>query len=560
MKKIARLLLVCLIILNTYIPVTLSATTTESDTTSKDDVASECMGVFPDVKSDNIFCPYIEFLYHQKVINGAPDGKFYPDSPVDRGAVSKFIVNAFLIEEETTGVDFPDVPKNSTFYKYIKTLKNSSIITGYSDGLYKPEEKVTRGAFMKYLVNSAELKNEGLFQNSCMCQTITLADGSKILACPKCAEITDYFTDVDHDSQFFEYIIPAYYATKDKNAFVKIIGGFSDGSFKPEMEISRGGLAKIIANTMKFAGAKTVDCERYFCQDKFTGPAKTDTATENQTSSGTTIVSKDIEIIRDFSSVSEANISDIEVFDKTLYIVDKGNGEVLSLDYQGDSLDTVLDGIDKPDAITFSDSGRLLFTSENADKSVSSYDIFDAKRIDYPITKAMLGDVRNIEWYKVNDSDVRLYGSRLGAEDLIFMYDKTTSLDVPRVRINIDAHPNFSDFDVEQGIIYTISEGFGLRRFFGIHEYTSPVEGLTGDLKTVNSIYAKNSSVYLGDPASESVLILKQNTDVASPLVFEKKIDLSKIENADKIHEIIADQDANLLFVLAGKKIIKVQL
>jgi hypothetical protein len=70
--------------------------------------------------------------------------------------VTKIIVLAFGFTINTSGgPHFSDVVPTSTFYTYIETLKNLSLIDGYADGTFRPNNNATRGQIAKMVVNSA---------------------------------------------------------------------------------------------------------------------------------------------------------------------------------------------------------------------------------------------------------------------------------------------------------------------------------------------------------------------------------------------------------------------
>lgn len=54
-----------------------------------------CTGVFTDVTSSNIFCPYVERLYALGITSGCSSNLYCPSLPTSRQAMAKFIINAF---------------------------------------------------------------------------------------------------------------------------------------------------------------------------------------------------------------------------------------------------------------------------------------------------------------------------------------------------------------------------------------------------------------------------------------------------------------------------------
>lgn len=177
---------------------------------------------FPDIEGTT-FESYIMKLVEEGVVSGYSDGTYRPDANVTRAQMAKFIVNAFNFNLSSTGENFPDVDDDK-LANYILTLKNLGIIDGFSDGTYKPNQTVSRGAVTKFIVKSMQKRNISLPLNN-----------------------HSDFPDVGSDNVFVEYIG---LLTNIHNNSEKIIQGYSDGNYRPNTELTRGQMAKIIANSM----------------------------------------------------------------------------------------------------------------------------------------------------------------------------------------------------------------------------------------------------------------------------------------------------------------------
>lgn len=95
-----------------------------------EEINLKCNNVFPDVGNDSIFCPYIEYMYHQEITDGKKDGSFDPKAEITRGALAKFIRRAFDIPIDISGEKFSDVKSDNIFFEDVMTLKNAGIISG----------------------------------------------------------------------------------------------------------------------------------------------------------------------------------------------------------------------------------------------------------------------------------------------------------------------------------------------------------------------------------------------------------------------------------------------
>lgn len=110
-------------------------------------------------------------------------------------------------------VDFTDVTRDGTFAKYIYGLKDANLIGGFNDLTFRPQKSITRGEFATMVVNSFGLSK---------------------------AFINNPFTDLNSGVAHYDTIMSLYN--------MGVINGYSDGTFKPNENITRGQAAKIIAN------------------------------------------------------------------------------------------------------------------------------------------------------------------------------------------------------------------------------------------------------------------------------------------------------------------------
>jgi hypothetical protein len=176
--------------------------------------ATPCDIHFSDVQPSDYFYQAVTYLYCHGVISGYSDGTFRPYNNTTRGQLTKIVVLAdgWPIVTPTVTPDFSDVPPGSPFYQYVETAFNHRIISGYSDGTFRPGNNVTRGQ---------------------LCKIIVLAEGWEQV-CPS----PGHFTDVPPDNPFYCYVETAYSHN--------IISGYADGTFRPGNPATRGQISKII--------------------------------------------------------------------------------------------------------------------------------------------------------------------------------------------------------------------------------------------------------------------------------------------------------------------------
>lgn len=112
--------------------------------------------------------------------------------------------------------DFVDIG-NHWGEEYICNLFDRDVVEGYSNYYFKPNDDVSRAEFLKMALLGADLNPYDVD--------------------------TEYYSDVDDDSWYYEYV--TYASKKD------YVEGYGDGSFRPNDDISR---AEAIAILLRIAG------------------------------------------------------------------------------------------------------------------------------------------------------------------------------------------------------------------------------------------------------------------------------------------------------------------
>ncbi|MBP9759270.1 S8 family serine peptidase [Candidatus Dojkabacteria bacterium] len=196
--------------------------------------ASDDLVVTPTTFSDiagNAFETYITNLVTAGVVSGYSDGTYKPDENVTREQMAKFIVKAFDFETETSIKSyFPDIDPDSKFIIEINTLQALGIVNGYGNGTYGPSKSVSRGEVTKFVALSFHQKRINIS-----------------------GELPNIFPDLADDNPFAYYIN---YLAQNNVGDTPIISGFSDGTYGSDLPLTRGQMAKIIWNSMEFVELK----------------------------------------------------------------------------------------------------------------------------------------------------------------------------------------------------------------------------------------------------------------------------------------------------------------
>lgn len=128
---------------------------------------------FKDVGSNNPNKTKIESLVDKGVISGYTDGTFRPAEKVTRGQFAAFVARALKLPKATP--KFKDVSSSNSLYKEIGSASKAGIISGYSDGTFRPNAIVER-QHMAIMLNKA-LQHYGRYTNQA---TLSYSDKNSI--------------------------------------------------------------------------------------------------------------------------------------------------------------------------------------------------------------------------------------------------------------------------------------------------------------------------------------------------------------------------------------------
>lgn len=112
------------------------------------------LAVFSDVEQTSEYFVSIEYVRNQSIVQGYPDGTFRPNNTINRAEFIKIIVNAFA--KSGGSHCFPDI-QDQWFAPYVCGAKERNIISGYADGTFRPEQNVSFAEASKILSVALQL-------------------------------------------------------------------------------------------------------------------------------------------------------------------------------------------------------------------------------------------------------------------------------------------------------------------------------------------------------------------------------------------------------------------
>jgi hypothetical protein len=97
------------------------------------------------VLPDNVFYPFVRCLACRDIVTGYSDGTFRPNTLITRGQVAKIVALAAGFSDPSVPQIYEDVPPDDTFYDFVQMLSANGVIGGYDCGQVPQEPCVLPG-------------------------------------------------------------------------------------------------------------------------------------------------------------------------------------------------------------------------------------------------------------------------------------------------------------------------------------------------------------------------------------------------------------------------------
>lgn len=163
--------------------------------------------------------PELERGDHYAYIFGYEDNTIRPDNDITRAEVAtifyRLLTDASRDEYHTTDNDFTDVSADAWYNETVSTLANAGVLAGYEDGSFRPNAPITRAEYAAIATRFDDL-----------------------------AAGTSSFTDIS--GHWAEAAINAAYSAG-------WVGGYEDGTFRPDQNITRAEAMALINRVLERA-------------------------------------------------------------------------------------------------------------------------------------------------------------------------------------------------------------------------------------------------------------------------------------------------------------------
>ena len=169
---------------------------------------------FTDLKKGQRFYDEMLFLENKGIITGFPDGMFRPDRVVTRADAAIMIGRALDLDGEQRDTKFRDVGADQKASGYIASAVEAGIIQGFLDDTYRPDDTVTRGQMAIFLSRAFKLTEE--------------------------ADVP--FRDVSSSVNSYVYI--------KRIVAENITSGYEDYTYRPEIKVTRAQFSAFLARAL----------------------------------------------------------------------------------------------------------------------------------------------------------------------------------------------------------------------------------------------------------------------------------------------------------------------
>lgn len=153
---------------------------------------------------------WLQTKEHNGYMGGYGNGLFGPNDNMTRAQAAQMFYNLLLNKNVDITVDFTDVPADEWYGTAVRTLASLGIIKGIGDGQFAPNRTITRAEFTVIAMRFANVS----------------------------ADVTNPFTDIATNDWYYTAVTSA--------VSYGWINGYSDGSFRPQATITRAEVVTIV--------------------------------------------------------------------------------------------------------------------------------------------------------------------------------------------------------------------------------------------------------------------------------------------------------------------------
>jgi parallel beta-helix repeat protein len=232
---------------------------------------------------------FIKGLVAKGYISGFPDGTFKPEIPITRAQYAAVISRAFELPRKQPAVNFVDVPQTFWAFPFIQEANQMGFISGFPDNSFRPNQNLTRvqaivsligglgltggtvdiltyyfdraqipsyatekvatATQRRIVVNHPNVRQLEPMQDISRAELVALVYQSLVALNQIPAIASPFIVNASADAPLFTDI-QGHWAAEFITGLARqnFIGGFEDGSFRPDIPINRAQYASLVVN------------------------------------------------------------------------------------------------------------------------------------------------------------------------------------------------------------------------------------------------------------------------------------------------------------------------
>lgn len=269
-------------------------------------------------------------------------------------------------------------------------------------------------------------------------------------------------------------------------------------------------------------------------------------------------------VIRDFGIVEGSVPNDIEISGDKIFVSDSGLGVIYAMDYDGGNSGRIADGLENPISIAYSSLNELVFVDQDSDRVMGVINLADQSLKRLPgISNSRLGEINDIDAYQVSESDHRAYAVRNSSNEVVQMRRGSSGYGLPDLRLSDQGFGTLRDIEVNGGRIYVLSEGQGVRSFYGDSEIPFDVRGMTdgSSWSMGTNMYIDNRYIYVVDSTNQKIMVFTKGRGSETSIIdFVAQYDLSGVGEIGELKDVVTNEVMGDLFVISNTKVFRLSL
>lgn len=113
--------------------------------------SSNVIDLFSDVNTGDWFLDYVQYAYDKGIMKGVGNYRFAPNEPLTRAQIAQILYAQAGSPAVSGEMKFTDVAQGSWYYNAVLWASQNGIVTGYANGMFRPNTNITREQLARML-------------------------------------------------------------------------------------------------------------------------------------------------------------------------------------------------------------------------------------------------------------------------------------------------------------------------------------------------------------------------------------------------------------------------